>query len=157
MDGACGAYRDVLAASLARDPDRRNQRHAAGAHCAQWRVAPLTRGARVSLRRPVSRVPAAGRRKSVPGGSARNVLLRDGELLVLVEVRSRSRADFGGAAASIGRGKQRRFVLAAKHLLLAHPEFRRLRVRIDVVAIDPAPQPGDPPVITWIRNAFAAG
>ena len=86
-----------------------------------------------------------------------DLVMRDGELLVLVEVRSRSRADFGGAAASIGRGKQRRFVLAAKHLLLAHPEFRRLRVRIDVVAIDPAPQPGDPPVITWIRNAFAAG
>jgi putative endonuclease len=85
-----------------------------------------------------------------------DLILRDGTVLVLVEVRSRSRADFGSAAASIGRGKQRRFVTAAKHLLLTRPEFRRLRVRIDVVAIDPAPQPGGAPVVTWIRNAFAA-
>jgi len=86
-----------------------------------------------------------------------DLILRDGAVLVLVEVRSRSRADFGSAAASIGHDKQRRFVTAAKHLLLTRPEFRRLRVRIDVVAIDPGPQPGDAPVVTWIRNAFAAG
>ena len=53
--------------------------------------------------------------------------------------------------------KQRRFVLAAKHLLLTRPQYRRLRVRIDVVAIDPPAEPGDAPVITWIRNAFEAG
>lgn len=86
-----------------------------------------------------------------------DLILRDGAVLVLVEVRSRSRADFGSAAASIGRGKQRRFVTAAKHLLLTRPEFRHLRVRIDVVAIDPATQPGGAPVVTWIRNAFSAG
>jgi len=86
-----------------------------------------------------------------------DLVLMDGDVLVLVEVRSRSRRDFGGAAASIGRGKQRRFVLAAKHLLLTRPQYRRLRVRIDVVAIDPPAEPGDAPVITWIRNAFEAG
>ncbi len=86
-----------------------------------------------------------------------DLVLMDGDLLVLVEVRSRSRRDFGGAAASVGRGKQRRFVLAAKHLMLTRPQYRRLRVRIDVVAIDPPAEPGDAPVITWIRNAFEAG
>lgn len=86
-----------------------------------------------------------------------DLVMREGAVLVLVEVRSRSRSDFGSAAASIGRGKQRRFVLAAKHLLLTHPELRRLRARIDVVAIDPSPQPGGEPVLTWIRGAFAAG
>ena len=86
-----------------------------------------------------------------------DLIMREGPLLVLVEVRSRSRGDFGSAAASIGRGKQRRFVLAARHLLLTRPELRRMRARIDVVAIDPAAQPGDPPVLTWIRDAFAAG
>ncbi len=85
-----------------------------------------------------------------------DLVLRDGEVLVLVEVRSRSRRDFGGAAASISRGKQRRFVLAAKHLMLTRPQYRPLRVRIDVVAIDPPAQAGDAPVVTWIRNAFAA-
>lgn len=86
-----------------------------------------------------------------------DLVMRDGPLLVLVEVRSRSRGDFGGAAASIGRGKQRRFVLAAKHLLLTRPELRRMRARIDVIAIDPPEQPGEAPAITWIRDAFAAG
>lgn len=86
-----------------------------------------------------------------------DLVLMDSDVLVLVEVRSRSRRDFGGAAASIGRGKQRRFVLAAKHLLLTRPQYRRLRVRIDVVAIDPPAEPGDAPVITWIRSAFEAG
>ena len=86
-----------------------------------------------------------------------DLIMRDGPLLVLVEVRSRSGSDFGSAAASIGRGKQRRFVLAAKHLLLTRPELRRMRARIDVVAIDPAPDPANPSVLTWIRNAFTAG
>jgi putative endonuclease len=75
-------------------------------------------------------------------------------VLVLVEVRSRSRSDYGQAAATIGFAKQRRCSLAARHLLLTRRELRRLRARFDVVAIDPPPKPGDAPVITWIRNAF---
>ena len=86
-----------------------------------------------------------------------DLVMRDGDVLVLVEVRTRSRADFGSAAASVGSRKQRRFVLAARHLMLTRPELRRMRARIDVVAIDPAAQPGASPVITWIRNAFTAG
>jgi putative endonuclease len=77
-----------------------------------------------------------------------------GPLLVLVEVRSRSRGDYGGAAASIGPGKRRRFSLAAKHLLMRRSELRRMRVRFDVVAIDPGSQHGSPPQVTWLRNAF---
>lgn len=76
------------------------------------------------------------------------------QVLVLVEVRSRSRSDFGLAAATISVDKQRRCSLAAQHLLLARRELRRLRARFDVVAIDPPPTPGGEPVVTWIRNAF---
>lgn len=85
-----------------------------------------------------------------------DLVMRDGEVLVLVEVRLRSRADFGSAAATIDRRKQRRITIAAKHLLQTHPELRRMRARFDVVAIDPAKDPGAPPVVTWIRNAFLA-
>jgi len=77
----------------------------------------------------------------------------DAGVLVLVEVRSRSRRDFGSAAATIGPAKQRRFSLAARHLLLRR-ELRRLRVRFDVVAIDPPTVPGTARAVTWIRNAF---
>jgi putative endonuclease len=76
------------------------------------------------------------------------------QVLVLVEVRSRSRSDYGQAAATIGFAKQRRCSLAARHLLLTRRELRRLRARFDVVAIDPSPEPGVDPVVTWIRNAF---
>jgi putative endonuclease len=77
-------------------------------------------------------------------------------VLVLVEVRSRSRGDFGSAAATISAGKQRRCTLAARHLLMRRRELRRLRARFDVVAIDPPAEPGGAPVIAWIRNAFLA-
>jgi putative endonuclease len=75
-------------------------------------------------------------------------------VLVLVEVRSRSRSDYGQAAATISPAKQRRCSLAARHLLLARRELRRLRARFDVIAIDPPAEPGGAPVVTWIRNAF---
>jgi putative endonuclease len=76
------------------------------------------------------------------------------QVLVLVEVRSRSRSDFGIAAATISADKQRRCSLAARHLLLTRRELRRLRARFDVIAIDPPAQAGGEPVVTWIRNAF---
>ena len=96
---------------------------------------------------------------------ARNYRCRAGEIdlvmldsaarvLVLVEVRSRSRSDFGQAAATISREKQRRCSLAARHLLLARRELRHLRARFDVLAIDAAREPDGEPVVTWIRNAF---
>jgi putative endonuclease len=78
----------------------------------------------------------------------------DAGVLVLVEVRSRSRGDYGSAAATIGATKQRRFSLAARHLLLLRRDLRRLRVRFDVVAIEPPALPGAAPAVTWIRNAF---
>jgi putative endonuclease len=90
-------------------------------------------------------------------GGEIDLVMRERDVLVLVEVRLRTRRDFGSAAESIGSRKQRRCVLAARHLLLTHAELRKSRARFDVVAIDPAAQPGAAPVVTWIRNAFATG
>lgn len=79
----------------------------------------------------------------------------DGPVLVLVEVRSRSRSDYGSAAATIGPAKRRRFSLAARHLLMSRRELRGLRVRFDVVALDPPLRGAGPmPQLTWLRNAF---
>lgn len=82
------------------------------------------------------------------GGGEIDLVMRDGATLVFVEVRRRSRADFGGAAASVGFVKQRRIVFAARHFLL------RLRgspppCRFDVVAVEDGR-------ITWLRAAFDA-
>lgn len=85
-------------------------------------------------------------------GGEIDLVMREGATLVLVEVRLRSSDRFGGAAASVGARKQRRFALAARHLLLAHREYRSMPARFDVVAIDgDAPDGGG---IRWLRDAF---
>lgn len=83
-----------------------------------------------------------------------DLVMLDHGTLVLVEVRSRSTAAYGGAAATVGSRKQQRVIRAARHLLLSRAGLRRLPMRFDVVAIDPA-APGEAgPKMTWIRDAF---
>ena len=71
--------------------------------------------------------------------------MRDGATLVFVEVRRRAGSGFGGAAASIGSGKQARLWNAAQTYL------QRYRMpppcRFDVVAIEGA-------ALDWLKNAI---
>jgi putative endonuclease len=69
-----------------------------------------------------------------------DIVAIDGDTLVLVEVRYRSRRDFGGAAASITTTKQTRLVRAAQALLARHPELARLPARFDVVEVEGEPK-----------------
>jgi putative endonuclease len=82
-----------------------------------------------------------------------DLAMRDGETLVLVEVRARSGGHFGGAAASIDRMKQARLIRAAHcvlpRLTARHWMGRAPRVRFDVVAFE-----GGTPV--WLKHAFEA-
>jgi putative endonuclease len=89
-------------------------------------------------------------------GGEIDLVMQEGATLVLIEVRSRSRSDYGGAAASIGPRKQRRFILAARHLLRTRPALAKLRARFDVIAIDPGTTPGTT-TLNWIKDAFRAG
>lgn len=80
-----------------------------------------------------------------------DLVMRDGDTLVFVEVRYRRSDRFGSAAETIGAAKRRRLVLAAQHYL----QTRRSTApaRFDVVAIGP----GDPAArIEWIADAFGA-
>jgi putative endonuclease len=77
-----------------------------------------------------------------------DLVMRDGDTLVFVEVRYRSSHRFGGAAASVDRRKQARLTAAATYFLQRHPVATPCR--FDVVAIGPAGQ------IDWIRHAFVA-
>lgn len=88
-------------------------------------------------------------------GGEIDLVMLDGTTLALIEVRSRSAADYGGAAASVGARKQRRLILAARHLMLTRPEYRKLAARFDVVALEPGDDPLLPDV-QWIKHAFDA-
>jgi putative endonuclease len=83
-----------------------------------------------------------------------DVIARRADLLVIAEVRTRSSAAFGGAAASVDRRKQQRITRAATALLQQRAELARLAVRFDVVVVsDPH---GAAPRIEWIQHAFEA-
>ena len=83
-----------------------------------------------------------------------DIVARSRGVLVVAEVRTRANAAYGGAAASVTRGKQRRITRAAAQLLQQRPELARLPVRFDVVVVtDPL---GAAPAVEWIQQAFAA-
>ncbi|HSF19973.1 MAG TPA: YraN family protein [Vicinamibacteria bacterium] len=80
-----------------------------------------------------------------------DIVARDGETLVVVEVKARSGEDYGPPADAVDAVKQRRLVRLAKAYLRA----RRLgepRVRFDVVGVRfPS---GEAPRVEVLRNAF---
>ena len=81
-----------------------------------------------------------------------DLVARDGDVLVIAEVRMRISRRFGGAAASITWRKRTRIIRAARHLLAREPALQRLRVRFDALLIDGAGAP-----VEWIKGAFSVG
>ena len=84
-----------------------------------------------------------------------DIVARDGDCLVFVEVRARSHPRFGGAAASVDRRKQRRLTRTASSFLQLHPHWARLPCRFDVIAFEPRQSAGAPEP-RWIKGAFSA-
>lgn len=90
----------------------------------------------------------------------RNFRCRSGEIdligmdenqLVFVEVRSKSRQDYGTAAESVNGRKQTKLIRTAQFFLVRYPEYSEMSCRFDVVAVTL----GKPdPEIEWIKNAF---
>ena len=89
---------------------------------------------------------------------ARNFLRRVGELdivarlddlLVVAEVRTRTSEVYGGAAASVGRAKQRRIVMTTSLFMQRHREYARCRVRFDVLIVRDRR-------VEWLKHAFDA-
>lgn len=77
-----------------------------------------------------------------------DLVMQDGDVLVFVEVRLRTRADFGGAAASVTPAKQKKLVAAARQYLAGLR--REPPCRFDVIALAGDGEP------EWLRNAFDA-
>jgi putative endonuclease len=85
-------------------------------------------------------------------GGELDLVMLEGKTLALIEVRYRSSEDFGGAAASVTWFKQRRLILAARHLITTRKDLRRYPARFDVVAVSGGNRQA--PQIEWIRGAF---
>lgn len=80
-----------------------------------------------------------------------DLIMRENDTVVFVEVRMRSSDHFGGAAASITATKQARLIRAARHYLAGQHDD--LPCRFDAILI--SGERGNE--IEWIRNAFDEG
>lgn len=82
-----------------------------------------------------------------------DLIARDGEVLVFVEVKTRQDERFGAPAGAVDRSKRRVLSRAAARYLksLKHPpKF----IRFDVVEVIGSPHAGGRPVVRHIPNAF---
>lgn len=82
-----------------------------------------------------------------------DLVMRDGDIVVFVEVRHRLHSAHGDAVASITATKQGRLVQTAELWLAAHPQHAQRTCRFDVVSYD---GPADNAQMNWLRGAFEA-
>ena len=77
-----------------------------------------------------------------------DLVMRDGDVLVFVEVRYRRRGSQTSGVDSVGTNKRTRLTRAASVFLARHPHWARHACRFDVIGMtdDLAPD--------WRRNAF---
>ncbi|MHA7835101.1 MAG: YraN family protein [Algiphilus sp.] len=81
-------------------------------------------------------------------GGEIDLVMREGQIVVFVEVRFRQRKDYGGALASIDARKQQRMLQAARLWLSRHPEDAMRSLRFDVVVFE-ADEGAQ-----WLRNVL---
>lgn len=79
-----------------------------------------------------------------------DLIMREGDVLVFVEVRFRASNDFGGAVESIHVAKQRRLIATAEHYLASLKHLPACR--FDAILVNKM----DHSHVEWIRNAFTA-
>ena len=82
-----------------------------------------------------------------------DIIAREGDTLVFVEVRRKSRDDCGTAVESVTPAKQRRVIRMAVDYLARNDLYDKCAVRFDVVGIDDGPD--GVPHLTVIKDAFA--
>lgn len=79
-----------------------------------------------------------------------DVIAKDGETLVFVEVKTRSNRDYGKPLEAIGRERVKRLRKAAE-LYLAREKIKGVSARFDAVSVEIT---GGKPVVEVVKNAF---
>ncbi len=75
-----------------------------------------------------------------------DLIMQDDSTLVFIEVRLRSRSDFGGAAASVTPAKQKKLLATARQYMTTLKTLPPCRFDVIALSGNSAPE--------WIRNAF---
>lgn len=78
-----------------------------------------------------------------------DLIMRDKEYLVFVEVRLRSGSEFGDGIMSITRTKKQKIIKSTTYFLMKHQLLDKQPIRFDVVSID-----GKKGAVTWLKDAF---
>lgn len=80
-----------------------------------------------------------------------DLIMREAETLVFIEVRLRSNQQFGGAAASISQSKQQKLSNTAEYYLQQHGHnYAKYGCRFDAILM----QTADINAVEWVKNAF---
>ena len=85
-----------------------------------------------------------------------DLVMREQDTLVFVEVRYRYHSQFGGSLESVDWRKQKKLLLAARHFLATQRRYQHMPCRFDVMAASPSTEPSGSLDWQWIKNAFSA-
>lgn len=80
-----------------------------------------------------------------------DLIMQDKEDIVFVEVRSKSRIDFGNALESVNKNKMQKIMRTATHYLQQKRCLYKVNSRFDIIAIHPI---AGKMQLEWIKNAF---
>ncbi len=71
-----------------------------------------------------------------------DLVMRDGDELVMVEVKTRTGERYGHASEAISRAKRRRVLASAEWFISTHPDYQEMIWRCDIVAVTIDPRSG---------------
>lgn len=80
-----------------------------------------------------------------------DLIMRDADILVLIEVRYRARNDFATAIESIDNAKCERILKSSEHYLQQHQYQADIQCRLDIVVIS---GPENNHEIEWLQHAY---
>lgn len=86
-----------------------------------------------------------------------DLIMREADSIVFIEVRYRKNQRYGGAIYSVQKEKQRRLIAAAHYFLQKQPWMMQSACRFDVVGLTQIDELAliKTEAITWIKNAFS--
>lgn len=82
-----------------------------------------------------------------------DLVMRDREQLVFVEVRFRRRREYGMPVETVSRSKRNKLILCARHYLHRRGQTNSISCRFDVLGIDGSADTGRRN-FHWVRDAF---